>query len=128
MTLRARSYLNGCVLPTIGIIHQLDDKRPAGDDSCSTRKEVSVAEEEAFWRRIHTHAHAHRDAQLPCIVRQTCIFGPEHVHIREAEQRCLLKVSRAQRPRVSRGFFLPKSAAKNITLKTVTSLTNKKWL
>lgn len=41
----------GCVLPTSCIIHQLDDKRPAGDDSSSSRKEVSVAEEEAIWRR-----------------------------------------------------------------------------
>lgn len=60
VTLRART-LYGCVLlPTSCIIHQLDDKRPAGDDSCSSRKEVSVAEEEAIWRRTRTHNHTKR--------------------------------------------------------------------
>lgn len=73
VTLRARSYLNGRVRPTIGIIHQLDDKRPAGDDSCSSRKEVSVAEEEAIWRRIRTHTHTKR--------RTTSLYCQANLHL-----------------------------------------------
>lgn len=107
----------GCVLPTTSIVHQLDDKRPAGDDSCSSRKEVSVAEEEANLEKdTHACTHAQQtDARLPCIVRRTCIFGLEHVHT--AAVRNLLKVSRAQSASEFLGFPLRRSAssAKNKT-------------
>lgn len=56
-TVGIHTYIDGCVLPTTSIIHQLDDKWPAGDDSCSSRKEVSVAEEEANLEK-DTHARA----------------------------------------------------------------------
>lgn len=112
--LRARSYFNGCVRPTIGIVHQLDDKRPAGDDSCSSRKEVSVAEEEAIWRRIRTHAHAHRETHnFPVLSGKLASLFQK--------QRCLLKVSRAQRPSKYLSFFPPKSPS-------VTSLTHIKMV
>lgn len=63
-TVGIHTYMDGCVLPTTSIIHQLDDKWPAGDDSCSSRKEVSVAEEEANLEKdthacTHTHKQTH---------------------------------------------------------------------
>lgn len=72
------TYIYGCVLPTTFIIHQLDDQWPAGDDSCSSWKEVSVAEEEANLEkgthaRARKHIHTHR--------RTTSLYCQANLHL-----------------------------------------------